>query len=51
MMGFRFDREYGPGTRRRFTFDFDEFLSHMLILVVLVFIVVAVWRMGLFHAG
>lgn len=48
MMGFRFDREYGPGTRRRFTFDVDELLAHALVLAVLVFAVVALWRMGLF---
>lgn len=48
MMGFRFDRPYGPGTRRRFTFDFDEFLIGVLYVMLVVLIFVAAWRIGLF---
>lgn len=48
MMGFRFDRENGYYGRWRWSFDFDQFLEHLLILMVLVLIVTALWRMGLF---
>jgi hypothetical protein len=45
MMGFRFDQPYGPGTKRCFSFDFDEFLMGVFYSAVLVFLFVASWKL------
>jgi hypothetical protein len=41
MMGVRFDREYGFHGPRRWEFDVDEFLLHLVYVALLVLLVVA----------